>query len=175
MCPFCQRQTGWEILCSAWILEGLGPVLAWFLSQPMWSWASYLLYWALAFSAIKWGDGRGKQWDRAEGPRYTEWTLLFCLLVRCSLLFCQWPVAVGRSVPRGMSFAFQHRSQPSHLLANSGSRVLAVPNSSPIPESLVFALMSPPLLASQVVLVVKNLPVKQEMWVQSLGQEDPLE
>ena len=23
--------------------------------------------------------------------------------------------------------------------------------------------------------VVKNLPAKQEMWVQSLGQEDPLE
>ena len=29
--------------------------------------------------------------------------------------------------------------------------------------------------AYQVVLVVKNLPAKQEMWVQSLGQEDPLE
>ena len=29
--------------------------------------------------------------------------------------------------------------------------------------------------ASQVVLVVKNLPAMQEMWVQSLGQEDPLE
>ena len=129
---------GKSSLRSAWILEGLGPVLARLLSQPMWSWASYLLYWALAFSAIKCGDGRGKHWDRAEGPRYTEWTLLFCLLVRCSLLFCQQPVAVGRSVPGGMSFAFQQCSQPSHLLANSGSRVLAVPNSSPIPESLLF-------------------------------------
>ena len=29
--------------------------------------------------------------------------------------------------------------------------------------------------ASQVVLVVKYLPPMQEMWVQCLGQEDPLE
>ena len=38
---------------------------------------------------------------------------------------------------------------------------------------LAFSLMFPPLRASQVVLVVKNLPAKQEMRVQSLGQEDP--
>ena len=31
------------------------------------------------------------------------------------------------------------------------------------------------LWASPVALVVKNLPAKQEMWVRSLGQEDPLE
>ena len=29
--------------------------------------------------------------------------------------------------------------------------------------------------ASQVALVVKNLPAVQETWVQSLGQEEPLE
>ena len=29
--------------------------------------------------------------------------------------------------------------------------------------------------ASQVALVVKNLPANAEMWVRSLGQEDPLE
>ena len=29
--------------------------------------------------------------------------------------------------------------------------------------------------ASQVALAIKNLPVMQEMWVQSLGQEDPQE
>ena len=29
--------------------------------------------------------------------------------------------------------------------------------------------------ASQVVLVIKNLPAMQETWVPSLGQEDPLE
>ena len=29
--------------------------------------------------------------------------------------------------------------------------------------------------ASQVVVVVKNLPAMQEAWVQSPGQEDPLE
>ena len=29
--------------------------------------------------------------------------------------------------------------------------------------------------ASQVAQMVKNLPAMQEMWVQSLGQEDPLE
>ena len=31
------------------------------------------------------------------------------------------------------------------------------------------------LRASLVVQMVKNLPAKQETWVQSLGQEDPLE
>ena len=93
--PAKDRLDGKFSLHSAWSLEDLGPVLAWFLSQPMWSGASYLLSWALAFSAITWGGGGGKQWDRAEGPRNREWTALFCLLVRCSLMFCQRPVALG--------------------------------------------------------------------------------
>ena len=137
--PFCQRQTGWEILPLLSVDPGRPGTSPGSAPQPAYVVLGQLSpLRALAFSAIKCGDGRGKHWDRAEGPRYTEWTLLFCLLVRCSLLFCQQPVAVGRSVPGGMSFAFQQCSQPSHLLANSGSRVLAVPNSSPIPESLLF-------------------------------------
>ena len=33
----------------------------------------------------------------------------------------------------------------------------------------------PPDSVSQMAQMVKNLPAIQEMWVQSLGQEDPLE
>ena len=33
----------------------------------------------------------------------------------------------------------------------------------------------PSSVASQVAQMVKNLPVMREIWVQSLGQEDPLE
>ena len=50
---------------------------------------------------------------------------------------------------------------PLHLAAS----VLAFMNISDTPRAL----------ASQVVLVVKNLPAIQETWVQFLGWEDPLE
>ena len=47
------------------------------------------------------------------------------------------------------------------------------------PMTLVLALAHPYIIwASEVVLVVKNLPANagdRETWVQSLGQEDPLE
>ena len=35
--------------------------------------------------------------------------------------------------------------------------------------------IKPKMRASQVAQLVKNLPAMQETWVQSLGQEDPLE
>ena len=38
-----------------------------------------------------------------------------------------------------------------------------------------FVTSRPPLWAPLVIQMVKNLPVMQEIWVQSLGQEDPLE
>ena len=38
-----------------------------------------------------------------------------------------------------------------------------------------FVTSRPPLWAPLVIQMVKNLPVMQEIWVQSLGQEDSLE
>ena len=41
--------------------------------------------------------------------------------------------------------------------------------------SLLFNMLSRLVLASLVAQMVKHLPTMQETWVQSLGQEDPLE
>ena len=40
---------------------------------------------------------------------------------------------------------------------------------------ILYLLVAKEVMASQVAQWLKNQPAKQETWVQSLGQEDPLE
>lgn len=110
--PSC-RYSSWRTWDQSWLgsltsLRGLGPVTH--------------LGWASVSSSVKCAGG--DHWDRA------GWTLLFCLLVRCSLLPGPPSVVMGQSVQARRPPPCTGPATLYHLLPSLGSRVLAMPGPS---------------------------------------------